>query len=64
MRPRSEMSSIDVEIALLRSDLARERARVNGLLDALQWVADRRWSEDADLDEICTYAERAMKAVE
>jgi hypothetical protein len=30
------------------------------LKDALRWIADQRWNEDADLDDICTRAEQAL----
>lgn len=26
----------------------------------LQWIVDARWSDDADIDDLCTYAEQAL----
>lgn len=47
---------------------ARELARQVDELEAenerlraeLRWVSKQRWNEDADLDDICTRADRAL----
>lgn len=46
-------SAQEGEIASLRAQLASARK-------ALEWVRDQRWDENADLDTICTHAERAL----
>lgn len=38
-------------------DAAKE---IEHLRAVIRWVADERWNEDADLDDICTRCERAL----
>lgn len=38
--------------------------RIEKLKDELQWIIDQRWQEDADLDDICTRAEKALATLE
>lgn len=35
-------------------------AKIEGLSKALEWIVEQRWNEDADLDTICTHAEKAI----
>jgi hypothetical protein len=37
-----------------------DAAQAVGMRKTLQWIADQRWNEDADLDDICTRADREL----
>jgi len=34
--------------------------QIKNLRETLSWIVAQRWNEDADLDEICTRAEKAL----
>lgn len=51
----TENSIIDAEF-----EATRLRAANAELVAVLRWVSERRWDEDADLDDICTRADQAV----
>lgn len=44
------------------TDHINDAAQAVGMRKTLQWIADQRWNEDADLDDICTRAGRELSA--
>lgn len=44
--------------------MARAVEEIEWLRAELRWVSEQRWSEDADLDDICTRADRALSSAE
>ena len=47
--------------ALINLAAARnQRLETERLTTALNWIGEQRWNENADLDEICTRAERSL----
>lgn len=44
----TEVDHLQAENARLRADL--------------KWIAEQRWNENADLDEICARAERSLSS--
>lgn len=73
-RGQERFQELDAEIASLRARLAEAQeanlaniafakdqvAQLASARKALEWVRDQRWDENADLDTICTHAERAL----
>ncbi len=45
------------DAAALEQEAADEIERLTA---ELKWVAEQRWNENADLDDICTRAERSI----
>ena len=39
-------------------------AEIERLRAELKWISEQRWNEDADLDDICTRADRALQPQE